>query len=472
MNYSLSVNGKQLLVEEIINKVKFFHQKHRGYAFMYTDSMVKLSIDDNLPKTIVKMHSSGSGKIVERQYTTAYVAFDKEGRNISFKFNKYFYETLNRMEVAFIFAHESLHVLLDHGRRGNVFLKSLPEDKRNNKILNIAMDVCINEILMREVFADDLYKMPIMDDMCNIANVFGSKGIVVEEGKNFEYYYHQIFEHIVQTEDDADGLYGEFTTFGDVVLDDNTISIMEEMLDDIIEKGGINDENVSEKIKNDKSENYGNGSGGSDVMVESKFKEMSMQEVVNLYVKPRNASKIDMKAPSKRKYNWCKDNRRTSYMNNSARDGIIFPNSEVTHKRKKKKVVIYADVSGSVANYTKEFFGMIEDIDIEDCDLEVYAWADNVSIATKKDKETYQWKNAGGGTNIYGVLKHYENNYSHERVDAIIVLTDGCYSDIDDYTFKNRDNMNSNNRWIFLMTEEHKSSAILEDSISVKMKGL
>ena len=65
-----------------------------------------------------------------------------------------------------------------------------------------------------------------------------------------------------------------------------------------------------------------------------------------------------------------------------------------------------------------------------------------------------------------------EQHYPNERVDAIIVLTDGCYSDIDDYTFKNRDNMNSNNRWIFLMTEEHKSSAILGDSISVKMKGL
>ena len=106
---------------------------------------------------------------------TACVSFvvDDEDVNASFEFNPDFWEKLNINEKFFVFAHEVLHVLFFHGSRGKKFLESLPDDQKSHKRLNVAMDICINELIMREYVDVPISSLPELKDMmCNIVNCF------------------------------------------------------------------------------------------------------------------------------------------------------------------------------------------------------------------------------------------------------------------------------------------------------------
>lgn len=455
---------------DLMSIVAPFHLAHPGYSFMYVDgSMVKVSLGHTPPNvTVVK--SPLGGEILCAIYETAYVGFDKkEGKNLSFKFNKHFAETLNSKEIAFVFAHESLHVLLDHGRRGNAFLKTLPIGKRSRGVLNKAMDVCINEILMKEVFYDDLEYMPILKELCNLETIFYSKGAThVQPDRDFIYYYNEIIKLMEESEGEEPGEGN--VVFGDAIFEDDDIDEIEDFLNDILDKAGNPDESNIKDILKKKSKSQGSGSVGYEEVV-SRFEKMSMQEAVNRYVKPRNMSKIDMNSPAHIKYNWYKINRRTVGMGSngygSHSGSMSVPVRDVHTKNKKMKVVVYADVSGSVASYTEKFLGIINVIDTNISEVVPYVWADGVGLATFDAKsQKYKWKNVGGGTNIRAVLNHYTSEYEDDRVDSVIVLTDGGYEDI---IKEKLGRYFDNTKWIFLMTEGQMPDKILDKSVSVEI---
>lgn len=69
---------------------------------------------------------------------TAAIDFE-DADNPLFVFNDEFAQTLQPQEMSFVLAHETMHVVLNHGR----LLRSLP----NTQIANIAMDAVINDYL-------------------------------------------------------------------------------------------------------------------------------------------------------------------------------------------------------------------------------------------------------------------------------------------------------------------------------------
>jgi predicted metal-dependent peptidase len=79
---------------------------------------------------------------------TAAVYFEPEGRCYKFAINKNFWDELNLFTKKFVLFHEILHIFLKHGNRGSNYLEEINED--NFKLLNIAQDICINEILFKE----------------------------------------------------------------------------------------------------------------------------------------------------------------------------------------------------------------------------------------------------------------------------------------------------------------------------------
>src|SRR5436190_2572134 len=70
---------------------------------------------------------------------TAAVSFDPHegGQFLNFYFNPQFWRRLSNYERAFVIAHESLHVFLNHGVRS----KDLPQIE--HPIANVAMDVVV-----------------------------------------------------------------------------------------------------------------------------------------------------------------------------------------------------------------------------------------------------------------------------------------------------------------------------------------
>ena len=79
---------------------------------------------------------------INKQIKTARVCFNKNGNLVSFEFNPKYWNKLSNYERAFVIAHESLHVILNHGKR--IF----PKTKEEHKTANVAMDIAVNEMLL------------------------------------------------------------------------------------------------------------------------------------------------------------------------------------------------------------------------------------------------------------------------------------------------------------------------------------
>ena len=444
---------------DILKSVAPFLVAFPSFDFIYRGgSMTNLILNTDLPKNSISLITDGT-LMVRREYTTAFVGFHPEtGKNIEFQFNKYFAETLDDIERSFVFAHEALHVLLDHGKAGKVFLESLPEDKRSYKILNVAMDVCINEILIRECFADHAPYMNILENMCLIETVFTKKGIVVEPEKDFEYYYHKIFDNL--TEDEL----SQMTMFGDQEYYKDLPDWAKDVLEDIAEKSGFDGSSNAAADKLKSRGGQGSGSAKFEPVV-TQFKKMNVEDAIARYIKPRNMSAIDMRAPSKSSYKWYgMDRRNIAVVKNMP--NVNIPIRQTAYKNKKMRVVVYCDVSGSVANYTKKFLSIIDLIENERSEVLTYVWADSVGEAKRAGSDKYKWNGVGGGTNIKSVFSHFYANYPEDNVDAVVVLTDGEYDNIEKYKLKGKFD---HTKWKFFMTSNTRVKNVIEKSVSVEI---
>lgn len=444
---------------DILKSVAPFLSAQPAFHFIYNGDMAKLKLDDTLPTTSFSYEQTTGNPLIKRSYTTAYVQFNDIGKNIYFCFNKYFAETLNDIERSFVFAHEAMHVLLDHGKRGEDFLKTLPENERRNDVLNMAMDITINEPLLNIFFNDKIEYMDIIEDLCSIDSIFTVRGISVEKDKGFEYYYKKILEI-----KDFSG--SGYMTFSDVIGDapDWAKDIMEE----IAEESGFNDSNIQDRLNPSNSsakDSNGSGMGDAAQKVVTKYIKMTVEDAISRYIKPRNMPKKDHKSPDKIKYKWYGINRRIVVLDR-VDPKINTPIRLIKSKDKKMNVIVYCDVSGSVASYTEKFLGLIDKIDKEKCIVNTFVWADKVGIATKKDNDKFTWVNVGGGTNINSVLNHYKSNFKDCDVDSIVVLTDGQYDDITKYKTKNSFDPT---RWSFFMTPGASLKNVLDKSVSVEI---
>ena len=447
--------------DELMSKVLPFLAARPAYSFIYDSQMVKISLNTDVPKYAVTLNKKSGLSYIRNQYTTAFVGFDSDGHNVTFQFNKYFAETLTDEEIQFIFCHEGLHVLLDHGKAGEDFLKSLPEDRVNRRALNQAMDVCINEILMDTVFKDNFkYMYNLKDSLCNIETMFTRRGIYAEPDKGFKYYYNLIMDNREEADGDDD-----YVMFGDMSEYADASQEAKDKMDQISEESGFTEGNAKDKLESqDGGRGKGSGGAGFNEIV-TRFKKMNVEDAISRYIKPRNLSQTDYSAPSKVKYDWKKDHRRYSGMKSSNR-GFNMPNRTISGKSKKMKVVVYCDVSGSVANYTKKFLSMIDLIDNANSEVITYAWADNVGIARKIASDKFSWSGVGHGTEIKSVFRHYLENFANDKVDAVVVLTDGEYTDIKNFKLGRGFD---HTKWAFFMTDSRHITNVLDKSVSVEI---
>ena len=386
---------------------------------------------------------------------TACVSFvvDDEDVNASFEFNPDFWEKLNINEKFFVFAHEVLHVLFFHGSRGKKFLESLPDDQKSHKRLNVAMDICINELIMREYVDVPISSLPELKDMmCNIVNCFPDRHSSILKGKSFDYYYMELLKDPNASNMDSFDAH-EFIEG----LSDEQLEKIDEAVKESLSVSAEKD------LENDKippeSKSYGEGgepSGSFSHKLETP--KQKLENHIDLFI----ASKFGGREPfPKYKNVWYKNSRRMTGI--SYADKIHVPYKErIPIKKGKHKLVVYADVSGSVASYSNMFMNLIGGLSENKFDIDIYAFGSYVVRAYKKD-ERITYRGAGGGTNIHEVLKHYKSMYAKNRPDATLVLTDGYYSSIKS---KTEDYFAD---WVFFLTSNNKNHPATSKSIILKI---
>lgn len=399
------------------------------------------------------------------QIPTAAVFFDlrdEAKKPVRFTFNPEFWAKLTYTEKCFIYVHEIFHVIFDHGAAGEEYFSYLPEKDRNYSVLNQGQDICINELSLREHFNSMSYtEMPTLSEGCFMETCFpGNKGEVAH-GEDFIYYYEELMKRAK-----SKGGSGENPdSFDQVTIIGNpgnsageNLDALKKVIGKIIEEaeneaGGdpseaLTPENYGEKREEANSSGAGGGQGYSqskdDMSTQitmSNTKEVqSLEDGINLVRKYYSGRSTTYKVS----HNWGRRNRRIGNFQTS----VFIPNREECKKVTRQKIIIYADVSGSVAHLSERFMRLALDLDTNVFDFELIPWASRVgTLKISKDKKRVGFENTGGGTVIENVLNDYDARLRKgDKYDAVLVLTDGEYSYItsrDSDIYKN---------WYFFMT--------------------
>lgn len=111
---------------------------------------------------------------------TAAVEFDPVGQCVQFHINERFWKTLTTVQKDFITCHEMLHVILEHGRRGQGSQQYDPIS------INKAMDVVVNELLVSS-FGFNRQEFDPKNQFCWRDTVFPNAATVMPD-QTFEYY--------------------------------------------------------------------------------------------------------------------------------------------------------------------------------------------------------------------------------------------------------------------------------------------
>lgn len=337
---------------------------------------------------------------------TAAVMFDPNGNNINFVFNPGFWKTLNYDEKCFVYSHEVLHVLFDHGKRGKDFIDSLPKEKQSYYILNVAQDICINEILKAQIFSDK--NLPLYEKMCSIKTVFKEDAPSILKGQNFEYYYNKILElnpnTDIQTLDEHQ-----------YMIDGETAEKISETLNKIF---GESKDSKPDESNTEITKSYATGGEVSGSIL---LKFDKTRDVLKPYLKDIHTS-VKKGIGEKAKRLWYKQPKRIQGI---SRD-ITIPVIEKVQSHR-SNILVYCDVSGSVASVSNKFLSMISVMDKKMFKTDLFVFASYVCEAKVKHGSV-SYGGAGGGTDIIMVLNHaekIEHNY-----DCVLVVTDGYYKDI------------------------------------------
>jgi hypothetical protein len=402
---------------------------------------------------------------------TARVGFDLEAedKNVFFEFNPTFWSNLNIHEKFFVFVHEVLHVMFFHGSRGENFIRSLPLEKKSYDVLNQAMDITINELILREYIDVPLSILSTLQPMmCTISNCFPDREAKILRGKSFEYYYHELLKN----QDSENGVLAlDIHGFLETnlppealeKLESAIMSILEELNDDKDSKTKLSKNQLPSSSSN-KDDGQGSGYSLDQTKTDQKVDFSTLKPVeklehhLNLFI----AKKFGGAEP-KPKYQskWYGTNRRSHLSLRGT--GMSLPIREEQIKKKgKHHIVIYCDVSGSVSSYSRMFMDLIVGLNEQKYDLDVYVFASYVHKAIRKETKI-SYSQPGSGTTIEYVLKNYDKEYIQKKnePDAVVVLTDGQYS----YITNKQDSFYE--KWTFFMTRPSKNHPAKSSAVNL-----
>jgi nitrogenase molybdenum-iron protein alpha/beta subunit len=98
-------------------------------------------------------------------------------------------------------------------------------------------------------------------------------------------------------------------------------------------------------------------------------------------------------------------------------------------------------VSGSVVHISEKFFNIINTLNDDKYEKEIYAFATEI-VPVKRKGSSYTYHGAGYDNDMYKLIKHFDEKVEKNKPDLVIVLTDGYYQNISNLTEKKYSNWN------------------------------
>ena len=361
---------------------------------------------------------------------TAAVSFDQSngGHFIDFMFNPKFWNKLSNYERAFITAHESLHVFLNHGVRS----VNLPRGEM--QIANVAMDVVVNHMLV-DYFGFDRSRIKMEKDLCWLDTVFNKikTKTQVLSNQNFEYYFSLLMDH-------AKIVY---------------VSGMDS-IDDHGYFHGQDSSGVGNKIKEAAQKNpsiqddvdalaphapAGTGSGGWNAMKKE-------------YVAPKKSwnaifKKMFKEWSEKNLEQWARQPRRFSNLP----EDIILPSEmeDDEQKREKIKIWLFLDTSGSCIHMKDRFVKAYRTIPKRHFEVRPHSFDTQVKLVDMKKERIY----GGGGTSFYAIEAYIQSEIRQHNLkypQVVVVFTDGAGDEVAPQHAE---------RWHWFLDDRHASKYLI-----------
>lgn len=286
---------------------------------------------------------------------TASVRFDPNGKFISMKINPDYWNQMDEYSRLFLVAHEMTHIILYHGYRA----KDL--DRGYAKIANIAMDLCVNHMLV-DSFGFHRELINNEKNLCWLDTVFEPEDMP-KEYLTFEGYFNllkKLAKEIpgnITLADSHDGL----ETFDE----DNSDSGLSKEIAKAILKNNSKEEikdflnKIKENRETDPTPNKENRSFGEVGEPPIVGVLATILRLKNVKIKPKWESVIkkwtSFILAEKEEYQWVLEDRRFSIVNRDASTIVPQMNNSIEKVYEKIDIWFFLDTSGSCDHLRERF---------------------------------------------------------------------------------------------------------------------
>lgn len=391
---------------------------------------------------------------------TAAVGFDRSGHVLYLILNPDFWDSLDMNNKAFVIAHECLHVILNHGKRGL--------EHPDQESVNVAQDIVINEMLVNS-FGFNKFEIIDWDKFCFVGTVFDQAEIIahgIHTRGSFHYYLDLMGktnkQHQQSTVDqhargngieDLDPAIQDLMDQAQQAGSEAAQALQEEINPRLSDKEKYNlAKELEAEIKDAAGSPAGTMPLGAYISIDPNppKKKKKWEEIVKHHLKS------GIRYDTVEKPSWISRDRRTMCLE----DDILIQghwNEEVPSKER-YRVVFFLDTSGSCYSYAKRFVKMLQTIPEDKFEIEAYAFDCHLYPIDLKTGHV-----RGGGGTYFHILdnKIREITAKKKHPDAVFVLSDG-----DGNAFSpERPKM-----WHWILTPYHNTRLIPKDSPKHDMK--
>ena len=361
---------------------------------------------------------------------TAAVQFDKEGNYLLFLFNEEFWNTCDEYKKMFVICHESLHIILNHGKR---FI-----EKADPSITNVAMDLVINHSLVRD-FGFDKAAVDEKNEYCWIDTIFKDKkfnGMPYPDDETSEFYYNEIKKTKENCDHKKKNNQGKGSPSSGQKDEGSPSSGQEDEDNDggklVDQHGELSDSDIEEvlgKIKEELTDKEkleidnilggkvaGKGTGFWDSIGKIKALPKAKWETVitkwKEYIKKLTDAEVEQ---------WARKSRR---MNAYITDMILPHDAEIECIDKEKgkiDVYFFLDTSGSCYHLKERFFIAARSLPEEKFNVRLFCFDTKAEETTLESGKVY----GGGGTSFTCIEEKINECCNNKYPSAVFIITDG-----------------------------------------------
>lgn len=414
--------------------------------------------------------------IITKTIATAAVGFDNEGKVIHLILNPDFWNSLDLENKLFVISHECLHIILNHGKRG--------QDYKDKSKLNQAMDIVINEMLVSS-FGFNKFNINNWENFCFVETIFDQEAITknnIHKYGSFEYYLKLMEENKIESDketvdqhsnsgcssEESDGEKGEDDT------DEAEKAMIEDLIKNAEECASEMNESLYEEVEptlsNEEKQDFGK-TVSQDLPEEgdSKNKQAGTTAFGKYLIIPRvpvkkvkkweqivkNQIRSIVAYHEVEKESWVCRNRRSLLLDESLMMPGDWP-QEVPEKAK-YNLVFFLDASGSCNSHAQDFVKLLRSIPEEIFEIHAYSFDTRLYKIDLSKDGVQGW----GGTS-FTILDREIRKLTEEKrhPDAIFVLSDGD----GDRFFPEKPK-----KWHWILTPRHSTRLIPNDSKKHKM---